>query len=284
MNEAQKQTPKLFFAPGRALRTVRPPALRRRADEAWTRRRRQPFTHARTAGFDDRVEQRPAPARPRRRRAPRPHRAGVEPRRRGPGRHRPDRPRSTADRDRDARHRQAARRDAGADRRHPRALRPLRRALPARCRRRWSPSSAATARTRCGEASSCARRAARCARSSRSAACWPAARPGSPACGASSRATAPRSPSRRSTTPAASSSARSPTGAGPTSGTTCVVNDVPYNALHDRFYPEHRLRAVHPRGRRRRGLPRRALVVGAGGAKECGLHVAAPASAIGAAA
>jgi phosphoadenosine phosphosulfate reductase len=38
--------------------------------------------------------------------------------------------------------------------------------------------------------------------------------------------------------------------------------DVPYNPLHDQFMPQHRLRALHARHRARRGLPRRALVVG----------------------
>ena len=40
------------------------------------------------------------------------------------------------------------------------------------------------------------------------------------------------------------------------------AHDVPYNALHDRGYPQHRLRAVHARRRAGRGRPRRPLVVG----------------------
>ena len=40
--------------------------------------------------------------------------------------------------------------------------------------------------------------------------------------------------------------------------------DVPYNALARPLLSEHRLRAVHARDRRRRGHPRRSLVVGAG--------------------
>ena len=47
-----------------------------------------------------------------------------------------------------------------------------------------------------------------------------------------------------------------------TSGPTSRAHDVPYNALHDRGYPSHRLRAVHARRRARRGRPRRPLVVG----------------------
>ena len=41
----------------------------------------------------------------------------------------------------------------------------------------------------------------------------------------------------------------------------------PYNALHDRGYPQHRLRAVHARGRAGRGRARRPLVVGEPGAQ-----------------
>ena len=44
-----------------------------------------------------------------------------------------------------------------------------------------------------------------------------------------------------------------------------ATHAVPYNPLHDQFYPEHRLRALHPRRRARRGRARRALVVGTGG-------------------
>src|SRR5678815_1830114 len=67
MNGTQKQTPKLFFAAGPALRTVRPPALLP-ADETWTRRPQRLST----------------PGRPRastnasRARASRPDRPGVE--------------------------------------------------------------------------------------------------------------------------------------------------------------------------------------------------------------
>ena len=88
----------------------------------------------------------------------------------------------------------------------------------------------------------------------------------------SSRASAATSSSRKPTTPAAPSSIRSPTGAGPTSGTTSQTYDVPYNALHDRFYPSIGCAPCT-----------RAVAVGedirAGrwwweqGAKECGLHV-----------
>ena len=88
-----------------------------------------------TAGFDERVENaRTACSRDAAATHPGRDRPGVEPRRRGPGRHRPDRPRSPADRGRHARHRHAPRRDAGADRRHPRALRHRDRALPAGAR------------------------------------------------------------------------------------------------------------------------------------------------------
>ena len=61
---------------------------------------------------------------------------------------------------------------------------------------------------------------------------------------------------------AASSSTRWPTGRWDDVWHYIARNDVPYNPLHDQFYPEHRLRTVHPRDRRRRGLPRRPLVVG----------------------
>jgi phosphoadenosine phosphosulfate reductase len=40
-------------------------------------------------------------------------------------------------------------------------------------------------------------------------------------------------------------------------------------------HAQHRLRALHPRHRRGRALPRRPLVVGDEKAKECGLHVKA---------
>ena len=49
-------------------------------------------------------------------------------------------------------------------------------------------------------------------------------------------------------------------------------NDVPYNALHDRGYPEHRLRAVHSRRRAGRRPSIGALVVEHAEHKECGLH------------
>ena len=41
-----------------------------------------------------------------------------------------------------------------------------------------------------------------------------------------------------------------PTGARPRCGTYLHDFDVPYNALHDRGYPQHRLRAVHARDHR----------------------------------
>ena len=41
-----------------------------------------------------------------------------------------------------------------------------------------------------------------------------------------------------------------------------ALNQVAYNPLHDQFYPQHRLRALHPRHQPGRRLPRRPLVVG----------------------
>ena len=89
------------------------------------------------------------------------------------------------------------------------------------------------------------------------------ARPGSPACAASSRdnrGDGAVQRTRRRT--AASSSTRWPTGPGATSGTTSPRTTCRTTRCTTEFMPEHRLRAVHPRDRRRRGLPRRPLVVG----------------------
>jgi phosphoadenosine phosphosulfate reductase len=89
----------------------------------------------------------------------------------------------------------------------------------------------------CARAWPCARPAAHCASWNRWRACCRAARPGSRACGASSPAPAPKWPPPSWTTPAAPSSTPWPTGAGPMSGTTSPLHDVPYNPLHDEFFP-----------------------------------------------
>ena len=115
---------------------------------------------------------------------------------------------------------------------------------------------------RCTRASSCARAAAASASSSRCRACSPAARPGSPACAASNRTTAATcrfSDTRR----------RGPRQVQPAGrldlGRRLALHRHARRALQPAarpVLPEHRLRALHPRHRAGRRLPRRPLVVG----------------------
>ena len=51
------------------------------------------------------------------------------------------------------------------------------------------------------------------------------------------------------------------------------VNKVAYNPLHDEFYPEHRLRALHPRHRLGEDFRAGRWWWEDEAAKECGLHV-----------
>ena len=52
-----------------------------------------------------------------------------------------------------------------------------------------------------------------------------------------------------------------------------ATHDVPYNPLHDQFYPEHRLRALHPRDRLGEDFRAGRWWWEDEAAKECGLHV-----------
>ena len=246
----------------------------RRADETMDTANGDGSLRTRERGLRRARRARAPPARARRRGAPGRDRPGVEPRRRGPGAHRPDRARPPADRRRHARHRQAARRDARADRASASATASSSSAT-ARCTRRWSPSSAATARTRCDRSVELRKAAARIRKIEPLGRALAGQRGlDHRACAASSRTTAPTVAVR------ATSTTHGRAKFNPLADWTwgdvwhyLARNDVPYNALHDRVLPEHRLRAVHARGQPGRGLPRRPLVVGAGGAKECGLHV-----------
>ena len=169
-----------------------------------------------------------------------------------------------ADRDLHARHRPPARGDARADRRARDRYGLADRRLLARCRGASSLRRASTASTRSTTASSCAS----VLRDPQDRAAAPRARrqaaPGSRACAASSRSRAATLPCEefdaehglRQVQSAGRLDRGRRVGLHPRA-TTC-----PYNALHDRGYPQHRLRAVHARGRARRGRARRPLVVG----------------------
>ncbi len=152
----------------------------------------------------------------------------------------------------------------GADRPRARALRPADRRRASRRGATRGVRRARTASTRSTTASSCARRAARSARPSRCAARWRARARGSPACAARSRSPAATSPFEEfdaAARPAEVQSARR-LERGRRLGLPARATTCPYNALHDRGYPQHRLRALHARRRARRGRARRPLVVG----------------------
>ena len=220
MNGTQKQTPKLFFAAGLCA-PYSPPSGALAGGRDMDTATATTLYARKTAGFDERVES----ARRRLARAAEDHagpdRPGVEPRRRGPGPHRPDRAR-IACRSPSPRSTPAcctARRWLLIDD-DPRALRHSHRALPPGARGgdrlRRPPRQGRDAAKRRAEEGVLRDAQGRAARPH-------ARRPHGvdhrPAPRAVERARRGRR-SSRSTTPAAASSARSPTGAGPTSGTT----------------------------------------------------------------
>ena len=135
--------------------------------------------------------------------------------------------------------------------------------LPPGARSRDRTSSAATARTRCDEASSCARRCCAMRKVEPLAACSPAARRGSPGLRreqSSERGDVTFERARR----------RRPQQVQPARrlelGRRLALprrQRRPLQRAPRPLLPEHRLRALHARDRRRRRLPRRPLVVGA---------------------
>ncbi len=194
--------------------------------------------HARaTPGFDERLAQTLALLRKAAARASRPHRAGDQPGRRRHGDHRPDRAPQPADPAGHARHRQAARRNAGPDSAHRAALRadgaalsPGRgsgRALRGRQRRTRHVRQRRAAQGLLRPAQ--ARAAVAPARQ--------ASAPGSPDCAASNRSSAAEVPLYE--VEATGRVKFNPLADWSWADVWHYIgsHDVPYNALHDQFFP-----------------------------------------------